>query len=42
MGSRKTVEMTFQQSRNRDTDIEDECMDTKEGMGGGVKSGDWD
>ena len=37
--SRKMVQMTGLQGRNRDTDVENKCMDTKggkEGVGGGM------
>ena len=30
------------QSRNRDTDVENECMDTKGEKGGWDELGDWD
>ena len=33
--------LTHLQSRNRDTDIENKCMDTKEAAGWD-ESGDWD
>ena len=32
----------FLQSRNMDTDVENKCLDTKEGKGQWNKSGDWD
>ena len=35
--------LTYLQSRNRDTDVEKKCMNTKEGSGERWdKSGDWD
>ena len=33
---------TYLQSRNRDTDVENKHMDTKEGKGGWGELGDWD
>ena len=33
---------SYLQSRNRDTDIENKCMDTKGGKGGWDELGDWD
>ena len=33
---------TYLQSRNRDTDIENKCVDTKGGKGGWDELGDWD
>ena len=33
---------TYLQSRNRDTDIENKCVDTKGGKAGWDELGDWD
>ena len=33
---------TYLQSRNRDTDVENKCMDTKRGEAGWDELGDWD
>ena len=35
-------ERTFQQSRNRDTDVKKKLMDTKEGKGRWDELGGWD
>ena len=35
------VQMTYLQSRNRDTDVENKRMDTRAGGGGG-ELGDWE
>ena len=36
------VQIIYLRSRNRDTDIENKHMDTKEGKGGMEELGDWD
>ena len=41
MESRKNVTYELLQSRNRDTDVENKCMDTK-GEKGWEELGDWD
>ena len=33
MESRKVVQMTYFQSKKRDTNVDNKCMDTKEGKG---------
>ena len=39
--SRKWYEWTYLQNRNRDTDIENKCLDTKGGKGTWDELGDW-
>ena len=38
----KWYRLTYLQSRKRDSEIENKCMDTKEGMRGWGELGDWD
>ena len=38
----KWYRWSYLQNRNRDTDIENKCMDTKGERGGGEELGDWD
>ena len=38
----KWYRLTYSQSRNRDTDVENKLMETKDGRGGWDELGDWD
>ena len=41
VASRKTVQINLFTKQNRDTDIENKRMDTKQGKGGWDELGDW-
>ena len=42
MESRERVQMSIFAKQTRDPDVENKCMDTKEGKDGWDKLGDWD